>query len=395
MGTVLLFLVSAAYVMVDNAKADGAGWNSGEGWGYKWILDFSQKKADIEKQMESSAKNVSLHLGGRFSMMVYVRYVGKEGDSYRFDFKGGKYMSLNMSFEGEPLRTPGPINLTGNWRIEFSSYFSGYFLVVNESSGYYGISVIKSDIISDIYFSIQEKGTYANGTVRRYSELESGNVRYTGLNLTFSPSVPFLPGSTGNDSTEDVSSTLNYSAERAGHLSYYLNSSAGSDSIDQNLNGFISGKTRIQTSARYNTNHTMSFPMPAVQMSEISLLEKNGKSFDDIEADRLLYPLNERYENGFVSSITVSVDDFPLQVTSWPATEEEVNSYLQGRWGHAAGEWDPEAYAVVLLGILVAAGISAAVVISVRKRKNGGKERAVEESEQKKDAGSGEESEDH
>ncbi len=382
-GTALLFLMTIADSAVDNAKAGDMGWKAGEGWGYKWSLDFSQKKADIEKQMEFSAKNVSLQLGGEFSMMMYLRYIGKEGNSYRFEFRGGKYMTLNMSFGGEPLRTPGPRNFTGDGEILFSSYYTGYFLVQNESSEYCGISEITADISSDISFNIRERGTYANGTVRKYSEFENGNVRYTGLNLTFDPPVPFLPISSRN-ATENIESVLNYSAGREGHLSYYKEASRVSDNISQNLDGYISGKTRIKTYAHYNMNGTMSFPMPAAQMSEVSLLKSNGNGFDDIEAYGLLSPLNERYEGGFVSSMTVQVDDFPLQVTSQPATEKEVDSYLQDRWGHKAGAWDEGAYAIAVIGILASLAIIAVLAISVKKREKRAKKPPSRE--QEKDA---------
>jgi hypothetical protein len=368
------FLAVAFMASTGNVNASPSDWKEGQVWGYKWQVNLADLKSDIEDAIRNQGGNVeSLDLNGGASAFFYVKYLGNTSEGYKFAFKGGSYAEMHVyeKAKGEEGNNEGTVKMDA----KYSTDYSGTFWLIRDSAGYYsetsyyGVSKIYCNVSADIDMNMNGQYT-ENGESHSVSSNEKGNVEFKNLKLEFSPSIPMLPLDTTSQNNQiSTMVSVDYSGERSGHLSMTstypsMDGTDKTDSVDQDLDKHIYGSSSL-----YAQNYTM----PIDGIANIAYLSTYGNKFNDINIHSLV-PTNMhmKYGNGFISSISEDISLGPVNsnpIESQPATEEEVNEYLQDKKGHTPGVSSGLNLLLIgaIIGIIAVVAIAAVVLMKRRK----------------------------
>ncbi len=326
----LLSVISA--VMTANVRAESAPWTEGQGWGYKWIVDFSDLKEDLEKSWEGVD---FIEIGGGASEMLYIKYLGTQNGTHLFEFFGGNYVNIYLKMSGKnssgversvEYREKISIDYNGTFSLEKSEYM---LYLGDEVHHYYGIVSMKMDVGGDMDMYVRDVvGTGSD--IREYEVSKVSNISYSDLEIQFSKPYPFVPT---NVSEWRFSENLrmNYAGNRSGHIDYSARYPNGkSDGLSAYVGKHIRGYTTLSVYAMFFSNGTMSAPS-ILGLSQITDITPYDGRLVDIEDYGFEMNFWQRYGDGAILSISQGAGPIDEKFWSESATEDEVRAYLQDK----------------------------------------------------------------
>ncbi len=432
-GVMVVVLLLMAFIPAGNVGAQGAPWEEGSVWGYKWQMTFADMVNTI-KDMAGSNDSISVKtLRGGMSFMYYVKYVGEDQYGYRFDYKGGAYVKGEVDIE---IAEDDGAKVSFYLNVErFETDFSGSFWLVyvydegtyfweQEKREYYGIARHVGEVSGTLKF---ETKTHSTGNASsslppvQLNVKSETNINKLSLTLTFTRPVPYIPLNDTDDA--DVDTQINYTGHikadvhtyMSGKISGNTSESAlsmsyeyGPVSFDNDFRGTADIYAYLDTA---KSGSLVWHPDPifgllnAVGMFNLGPLFMSMPTSSDEYAfywDGYSVPIPSVYEDGFY---TAHVSEFPNIYTAAalsaskknieteetfytePATEDEVNEYIQNKEAYTPGlEFDliqflQDNALFIALGVAAVVG-TAGVWVFRRRGKSAGTAESKEEAKE-------------
>lgn len=388
LGAVVVFLITAYSTVLTPAKAEES-WSPGQGWGYKWAIDFH----DYEDQLKERpfVKNVAMN--GGFSQMIYMKYIGKDSYGYKFQFKGGMYKKIN---EIENKENYGGNISEEKYYAEISSDYSGYFWLSealipykpSEDFHYYGVSRMECN--ASEYMDVDSSRLFLQNSSNSelYDHFEGrGNVILKNFTITFSPSIPLIALNNVSMSHIEFHNGIDteYSGDRRGYMEiHYMNNWDNSKNDFQgNIDKHISHSENLRYfSVDCDPEGRPQLPVPMLLLPdaiEPSLSSNNTLSDIEVYAflDSFTYKISYKYN--FIYKIYYTSFAIHDYISSSSATEQEVDSYLQNKRAYTPGiQHNENGNSILPILILVIIAVVAILIVFFMIRKRGPRNREPE-----------------
>ncbi len=366
----------------EHVSAESAPWTEGQGWGYKWIVDFSNLKEEVEKSWEEVD---SIEIGGGASEMLYIKYLGTRNGTHVFEFFGGNYVDIYLKMRG---KNSSGVERSMEYREKVSVNYNGTFFVERAEytlylgdipHPYYGIVSFETDVGGDVELHLRD--VRGNGSdTREYEVNKVSNISYSDLMIEFSTPYPLVPANISDWVFSD-DLRMSYSGNRSGHIDYSVRYPNGEeDGLSAYVGKHISGYQRLSIYAVFFSNGTM-FSPSILGISQITDLTPYGGRLIDMEEYGLEMNFWQRYEEGAVLSISQSAGPVNENFWSESATEDEVRAYLQDKEAYTpiavksgeSGENGDFLFYAALSAILLAISVSVALIFRKKGKNAGGK----------------------
>ena len=393
-------------------------WERGNGWGYRWDLDFG-KLASMFAGSSLYMPGTAIKAEGRGGIVyvLYIEYEGEDSKGYRFMYEGRMYcensdLVTNISYDCEE----GGIYCSGT--AYFSIYitlmdvnYSGHFWLKGfeyEGDKFYGI-VEQSAERMEYKIDISTAGRYNFDNESFNAAINmSCNILVQNLSIIYTPAVPCLPLNEEAYSISIDNAAATYSGSIYGNYSYNLSgdlwdedmdyegmphNTSGSGTVDEELS---TTRTYWNVFFHYNpSTHIATAPMPvqniisAVDPLSLAILGDaeecvgygmlecgEGKVSNGFYTKIMLTGMTPLYDGDSPTYTPFAMAAIPTMMWSKEASKEDVERVIMARRPSLALEEEEQEWVwydfllnPYVIGAIAAICVSGAILGCTIKRK--------------------------